>query len=32
MTVGLSCWCAFPWVTMSLLSVRTWTQLESAVR
>ncbi len=32
MTVGWSCWCASPWATMSLLSVSTWTQLESAVR
>jgi hypothetical protein len=32
MTVGLSYWCASPWVTTSLLFVSTWTQLESAVR
>ncbi len=32
MTVGLSCWCASPRVTVSLLFVSTWTQPESAVR
>ncbi len=32
MTVGLSCWCASPWVTMSLPFVSIGTDLESAVR